>query len=208
MGRVLGDRSVYFKYLNPNTLAFMTSSHKKSSFALYMYVLDTVSGSVLYRAVHPGAGPLSPQQSGLHVLQVENVVVYTYWSHGLESAGAYMTELHAAPDTRKYSERQSQKTVPPVSIPHTQSTEVIVLELFEHSKPDKRNGELKSSAFSTGRPHVVAQSYTFPRTVSAIGVTRTAQGITTREILCNLYSLFFHSSFNACLTHAVPLTGE
>lgn len=44
----------------------------------------------------------------------------------------------------------------------------------------------KFTSFAANKPHVISQSYVFPRTVTAMGVTRTQAGITTREILCNL----------------------
>jgi hypothetical protein len=40
------------------------------------------------------------------------------------------------------------------------------------------------SSFTANKPHVVSQAYVLPRSVTAMGVTQTKAGITTREILC------------------------
>ncbi len=42
------------------------------------------------------------------------------------------------------------------------------------------------SSFDGIRPHVIAQSYNFPALITGLGVTRTQEGITMREILVSL----------------------
>lgn len=50
----MGDRSVLYKYLNPNLIAVLTiggdiSSHTNT---LVIYLIDVVAGRILYSAVH------------------------------------------------------------------------------------------------------------------------------------------------------------
>ncbi|XP_076019538.1 ER membrane protein complex subunit 1 [Genypterus blacodes] len=75
-GRVMGDRSVLYKYLNPNLLAVVTEStdtHQERSFVGIMLV-DGVTGRIIHEAVQRKAkGPV-------HVVHSENWVVYEYWS--------------------------------------------------------------------------------------------------------------------------------
>ncbi|XP_008316237.1 ER membrane protein complex subunit 1 isoform X2 [Cynoglossus semilaevis] len=75
-GRVMGDRSVLYKYLNPNLLAVVTEStdtHQERSF-IAILLIDGVTGRIFHEAVQRKArGPV-------HVVHSENWVVYEYWS--------------------------------------------------------------------------------------------------------------------------------
>ncbi|XP_077588438.1 ER membrane protein complex subunit 1 [Stigmatopora nigra] len=75
-GRVMGDRSVLYKYLNPNLLAVVsesTDSHQERSFIGIM-LIDGVTGRIIHEAVQRKAkGPV-------HIVHSENWVVYEYWS--------------------------------------------------------------------------------------------------------------------------------
>ncbi|XP_057676107.1 ER membrane protein complex subunit 1 [Corythoichthys intestinalis] len=75
-GRVMGDRSVLYKYLNPNLLAVVsesTDSHQERSF-IGILLIDGVTGRIIHEAVQRKArGPV-------HVVHSENWVVYEYWS--------------------------------------------------------------------------------------------------------------------------------
>lgn len=74
-GRVLPDRSVYYKYINPNMLALATVSedavHKH---VVSVYLIDGVTGLVLFSACHKKAkGPI-------HLVHSENWIVYSYFN--------------------------------------------------------------------------------------------------------------------------------
>uniref|UniRef100_A0A1A7XV91 ER membrane protein complex subunit 1 n=1 Tax=Iconisemion striatum TaxID=60296 RepID=A0A1A7XV91_9TELE len=75
-GRVMGDRSVLYKYLNPNLLAVVTEStdlHQERSF-IGILLIDGVTGRIIHEAVQRKArGPV-------HIVHSENWVVYEYWS--------------------------------------------------------------------------------------------------------------------------------
>ncbi|CAG8592009.1 5924_t:CDS:10, partial [Gigaspora rosea] len=73
LGRVLGNRSVLYKYLNPHIVAVATLSPSTS---LDFYLIDTIKGSILYHAVHDNVSPSHPVQ----IIQVENTIVYHFWS--------------------------------------------------------------------------------------------------------------------------------
>ncbi|XP_061639785.1 ER membrane protein complex subunit 1 [Phyllopteryx taeniolatus] len=75
-GRVMGDRSVLYKYLNPNLLAVVTEStdlHQERSF-IGILLIDGVTGRIIHEVVQRKTrGPV-------HVVHSENWVVYEYWS--------------------------------------------------------------------------------------------------------------------------------
>ncbi|XP_012531271.1 ER membrane protein complex subunit 1 isoform X2 [Monomorium pharaonis] len=74
-GRVLSDRSVLYKYINPNLVAIVTEgighAHKN---ALNLYLLDVVSGAMIFSITHKRVrGPI-------HIVHSENWLVYSYFS--------------------------------------------------------------------------------------------------------------------------------
>ncbi|RKP08866.1 hypothetical protein THASP1DRAFT_29351 [Thamnocephalis sphaerospora] len=77
IGRTLGDRSVLFKYLNPNlvAVALVTGTGR-----LEVMLLDAVSGAVLHHAVHDDA--MIDAQHTVHIVLSENWVVYTFAGRG------------------------------------------------------------------------------------------------------------------------------
>jgi len=74
-GRVLGDRSVLYKYINPNLVAFLTQIEDPFyKNVLSLYLIDMVSGAVVFSAVHKRV--LEP----IHIVHSENWLVYSYFS--------------------------------------------------------------------------------------------------------------------------------
>ncbi|XP_040278633.1 ER membrane protein complex subunit 1 isoform X2 [Bufo bufo] len=75
-GRVMGDRSVLYKYLNPNLLALITESidtHPDRCF-IGIYLIDGVTGRIMHSSVQRKAkGPV-------HLVHSENWVLYQYWN--------------------------------------------------------------------------------------------------------------------------------
>lgn len=77
---MLSDRSIKYKYLNPNLLFLATAPSTSSSddsdslsSEVVVSLVDTVTGRMLHRQAHAGArGPVSAVVS-------ENLVLYFYW---------------------------------------------------------------------------------------------------------------------------------
>jgi ER membrane protein complex subunit 1 len=74
IGRVLGDRSLLYKYLNPNILVVAVAS----KITLTIYLLDNVSGQILYETKHRDVDI----SKGVHTHIVENVVYWSYYTNG------------------------------------------------------------------------------------------------------------------------------
>jgi hypothetical protein len=97
----LGDRTVLFKYLNPNllTIAYTTNDH-----TMELLILDAVSGAVLYHTVHDDV--IVDDQHSVHIVMSEHWIVYTFSMRGtdtnLKGAVAVVLELYesAMPDDR------------------------------------------------------------------------------------------------------------
>jgi hypothetical protein len=71
-GKVLGDRSVLYKYANPNLLAVASVNEKETT--LTINLVDGVSGNIVHTARQNKA--LAP----VHMVHCENWLVYTYWN--------------------------------------------------------------------------------------------------------------------------------
>ncbi|CAB4431410.1 unnamed protein product [Rhizophagus irregularis] len=82
LGRVLGDRSVLYKYLNPHLVAIATLSTSTST-DLNIYLVDVVKGSILHHAIHENVGSSHP----VRIAQIENSVVYHFWSENNNEKG-------------------------------------------------------------------------------------------------------------------------
>lgn len=98
-GRVLADRSVLYKYVNPNLIALATlnedSLHKH---VLSVYLIDGITGLIIHSANHKRAnGPV-------HLVHSENWVVYSYYSERYRRVEIASIELYEGV-------RQSNSTV-------------------------------------------------------------------------------------------------
>lgn len=74
-GRVLSDRSVLYKYINPNVVAVATLGlHSIHKSVLNVYLIDVVSGAVVFSMNHKRAQP------PFHMVHSENWVAYSYYN--------------------------------------------------------------------------------------------------------------------------------
>ena len=74
-GRVMADRSVLFKYINPN-LAFVLAEGKDASSKSFIniYLVDLITGRIVFSVTHKKVnGPY-------HIVHSENWAVYTYYN--------------------------------------------------------------------------------------------------------------------------------
>ena len=168
IGKVLGDRNVLYKYLNPNIVLISTVNAKRSIASFY--ILDAISGAVIYSTHHPGVDLSRPIVSTVS----ENWFAYSLFSESSAvTQGATQTGIE---ELRGY--------------------QLVVSELYESPYPNDR-GPLDSSSKSSSlyaskegtrdivdTPHVVSQTFLMPGPTSSMSVTSTLQGITTRSLLC------------------------
>lgn len=173
LGKVLGDRNVLYKYLNPNLLLVTTVGVATSSMGVYL--LDSISGDVLYTTTHFGVDSSQPITS----IMSENWFAYS---------------LFCDPVTLGEQDAKS-------SLPLPKGHQLIVAELFESPFPNDRGSLGSASNFSAlhpaasengglvETPHVQSQAFVIPSPISHMSITSTLQGITPRSLLCVLPSL-------------------
>ncbi|KAF1822327.1 DUF1620-domain-containing protein [Dissoconium aciculare CBS 342.82] len=152
IGKVLGDRTVLYKYLSPNLALLITANDVVSSASFN--VLDTASGASLFSSVHNDVDLTLPIAS----IMSENWFAYSYTSNSY-------------PDSPK-------------------GHQLVVGELFESLSPNDRGPLGSQSNFSSLEtavsPYVLSKTYQIPESISKLSVTRTRQGITSRQLLAVL----------------------
>lgn len=79
IGRVLGDRSTLYKYINPHLIAIATLQDAQAS--LFIHLIDTVTGTLVWESQHDGDVEVS---APLAISLTENWLTYSYSDKGLE----------------------------------------------------------------------------------------------------------------------------
>jgi hypothetical protein len=86
IGKVLGDRTTLYKYLNPHLFAVTTISKPSPNAVCSVYLVDGSKGSVIYHAsVASTKGPC-----GIEAVLTENWLVYGYYDE--DFAGMHQTK--------------------------------------------------------------------------------------------------------------------
>uniref|UniRef100_U5ER11 ER membrane protein complex subunit 1 n=1 Tax=Corethrella appendiculata TaxID=1370023 RepID=U5ER11_9DIPT len=114
-GRVLADRSVLYKYINPNLIAVATQGpdnvHK---YILNVHLIDIVSGAIVFSMSHKRIrGPL-------HMVHSENWLVYTYYNEKVRRTELTSIELYEG-KTQANSTVWSSLDTPPLPLVERQS---------------------------------------------------------------------------------------
>lgn len=74
-GRVLNDRSVLYKYINPNLVAVTTlGMHSVHKTVLNVYLVDMVSGAIIFSMSHKRA------KEPFYMVHSENWIAYSYYN--------------------------------------------------------------------------------------------------------------------------------
>ncbi len=152
IGKVLGDRSVLYKYLTPN-LALLTAM---SSSTFTIYLIDAVTGSILYTSSHQGLLP----SSAISTVFSENWFAYTFTS--------------SDPATKAITSQLIVSELYESSVPNDRGA-LSSQTNYSSFGPD-----------ATTRPHVVSAAFVLTEPISNLTVTQTAQGITNRQVLAYL----------------------
>lgn len=160
IGKALGDRGVLYKYLNPNVIMVTASDEQRGEVSVSL--IDAVSGSVYYTAEHKGVDVNRPISSVVS----ENWLAYSF---------------------------TSDPSDPTLSKGYL----LIIAELYESNLPNDRGPLRNAYNFSaTGpsisaisqKPYVISQTFHLPEEISAMAVSQTTQGITSRQLLASLAS--------------------
>ncbi|EPQ30682.1 uncharacterized protein PFL1_01583 [Pseudozyma flocculosa PF-1] len=154
LGRVRGDRSTLYKYLNPHAELITTVSPATAS--AHLYLLDTVTGSVVFEVELEGI----ELSRGVQASFVENWIVYSYAvrtaDEGLQTR-MVSTELYEQPGAEQTWLWRGN---------------------FSSFTGDSSNPGSNSTA-----PLSYAQTFLFAHGVRALGSTTTKFGISLKNLL-------------------------
>lgn len=168
IGRVLGDRQVKYKYLNPNTLVLATAD--KVGQVLTVHLLDTVSGAILTSSTYTGVDA----SKGVDCALAENFFLCTFYGqYALRDAGTTPQTL------RGYQIVVSdlyESDVPNDRGPLNDAANFSSLHPVDQAQ----------SSGQPVLPSVVSQSYILGAPLTSLTITQTRQGIGSRSLLAYL----------------------
>ncbi|XP_017480196.1 PREDICTED: ER membrane protein complex subunit 1 isoform X2 [Rhagoletis zephyria] len=88
-GRVLADRSVLYKYINPNLIAAVTQATDPThKYLLNTYLIDAVSGLIVFSMTHRRA------RVPVHIVHSENWLAYSYYNDKVRRTEITTIELY------------------------------------------------------------------------------------------------------------------
>lgn len=161
--RVLGDRSALYKYINPNTLfvAAETAASEGNHPKVVVYLVDTVTGKLLYTVAHKHAmGPVS-------VVFHEHWIVYKYWNVRGNRDEMSVLELYEDEPLKNSNSISSH-----------------LWDLV--TKPS--NGSASVSSYAPSAIRVLGQTYVLSLPVTTMTVTISGLGITANQVLVGTVS--------------------
>ena len=159
IGKVLGDRRVLYKYLNPNLVLVTTILDTLQTASVYL--LDSASGNLLYAAAHSHVDISRAIPSALS----ENWFSYSITldsslenpSRGYQLVVAELFESSIPNDRGPLGAATNSSSIQP-----------------------------STASDDAAKPYVVSQTYHIPEEISHMTVTQTRQGITSRQLLITL----------------------
>ncbi|KAL8386968.1 hypothetical protein RB595_010258 [Gaeumannomyces hyphopodioides] len=174
IGRVLGDRTVKYKYLNKNTLLVVAADAEAST--LTTYLLDTVSGELLSSATYAGVDAARPVTCAMS----ENFFACSFFGdYALQEDPSQSVKGHLVAVTDLYeSELANDRGALGDPAPGAAANFSPVAPLED---PTAAGGA------ASLLPHVTSQTWVLAAgPAAALAVTTTRQGVSSRQILAYL----------------------
>ncbi|KAG6861505.1 hypothetical protein C0995_015932 [Termitomyces sp. Mi166 len=164
LGKVLGNRTTLYKYLNPSLFILLTGPAPatvtmKKGRNCGLYVVDGVKGTVVYQVSLPTL-PSKKKETGkescdIKAALVENWLVYQYYDPDWAGAGL------------------------------SKGWRLVSVELYEGSGIDEKTRSSDMTSFANDTIHVQAyeQAYVLPHAITAFAPTVTKFGITVKDLI-------------------------
>ncbi|KAF8829541.1 hypothetical protein HHX47_DHR3000530 [Lentinula edodes] len=155
IGKVLGNRTTLYKYLNPHVVLVLTTPHSSTALTSNahcgLYLVDSVKGSVVYEATLPTEGNVCNVKATF----TENWLIYHYYDNEYEDIG------------------------------HTKGYKVVTVELYEGKQIDDKTCSSELSSYSEKMMEYTTyeQSFVYPHAISAITLTSTKFGISSKDVI-------------------------
>ncbi|KAF7586728.1 hypothetical protein BBP40_008407 [Aspergillus hancockii] len=132
IGKVLGDRSVLYKYLNPNLVLVTAVGENSASF----YLLDAISGKILHASTQNGVDTTQPIASAMS----ENWFAYSFWGDvsdpsdpkGYQLVISELYESSIPNDRGPLGSASNYSSLDALPLPHVVSQSFIIPEPISH----------------------------------------------------------------------------
>ncbi|KAL4864106.1 hypothetical protein BDV12DRAFT_176603 [Aspergillus spectabilis] len=132
IGKVLGNRSVLYKYLTPNAALVTAVGQDSATF----YILDGVTGRILYTSTHKGVDTAQPIASAMS----ENWFAYSFYAEasdpseprGYQLVVSEMFESPLPNDRGPLGSASNYSALADLPIPHVVSQSFIISEPISH----------------------------------------------------------------------------
>ncbi|TFK33104.1 hypothetical protein BDQ12DRAFT_658417 [Crucibulum laeve] len=154
LGKVLGNRTTLYKYLNPRLFVLLTASHAVEPTTCGLYVVDSAKGTIVYRVELPSSGGKCDIKTSL----TENWLVYHY----------YDSDSDGTSDVRRSKGYRM----------------VTVELYEGHGVDQKtRSSDMSAYSNETLDLTAYEQAYVFPHAITALAPTSTKFGITSKDLI-------------------------
>jgi len=159
--KVLSDRTIQHKYINPNLLAVATLKHITASEDMVsLYLVDAVSGHVLHHSTHPHTS------TPVNLAISDNDVYMSLWNQASRQHELVAMELMESRD----------------------KDDTLSIVLGNLAVPKDGHNLTHYSSFSRKNPEVLTRQYLLPRPAVSLAVTETARGVSAKQLLVGLVS--------------------
>ncbi len=172
-GKVLGNRTTLYKYLNPNLVGVVTgppsNAPPSDSAACSIYLVDGGKGTIIYHTVLPSVAGACDVKAAL----VENWLVYHYYDN---EVGVNQAKGHRVVSVELYEgygvdDKRRRYVIFVMSAGKRQANCALL------------SSELSSLSNETTAVSVYEQAYIFPRGIRTFTPTSTSYGITVKDII-------------------------
>ncbi|KAK1228286.1 hypothetical protein PQX77_008674 [Marasmius sp. AFHP31] len=155
LGKVLGNRTTLYKYLNDHLFVVLTAPHSSLSTATSsncgIYLVDGVKGSIVYHA----SVPAPKGACNVKAVLTQNWLVYHYYDDEYQGSG------------------------------QAKGYRMVSVELYEGKTADDKTKSSDATSYSDKSLDLTAyeRSFVYSHGISAIAATSTKFGITTKDII-------------------------
>ena len=171
LGKVLGNRTTLYKYLNPNVLGVLTGPPSTAPVSdkatCGVYLVDGAKGTILYQAVVPSLGG----RCDVKAVLVENWLVYHYYDNdvGVNQAKGYRVVSVELYEGNGIDDKRRRY--------------VWLCHCCVRGADSMCSSDMSSLSNGTVDVSVYEQAFVFPRGIRTLTPTSTTNGISVKDII-------------------------
>jgi hypothetical protein len=189
LGKALADRGTLYKYLNPHILGVVTATPSNKSQTVYL--LDGVTGAILYHSTVPGT-------TKLVATMTENWLVYTYPMTSSVNSTLDQVRGQRIASVELYEGTRNEKTRR-CGCSFCSGRRSSLLHMF--------SSELSSYSPNIKRIMALEHSFLLPHTVKTMSMSSTKYGISSKDLIGE-YMFDVCSSFIHALDKVATAEGQ